>query len=348
MLEKVGEVLLGFALKRFEKDAKARELSLKIQQCIKVGELEKARECCIELMGLRHDNHDVYSLLATVQYELKEYDKCLKSLQVAIGLQSFHSYWELKGDALKALDRHQEAVSAYNQAIKLNPSSQGAKQKRDACQAMLPSSPSPQPTWLRGTLENGDFSSFSNGIPLPSIGSFNPNSSESAKGIYYHELEKLLKNQEWCGADRITAQLGAVLMLEVAHTKIDKWMPIKAFPCEDLRTIDRLWVHYSNSKFGFSIQKNLWLECGGEIGKYDSEKTEKFGKKVGWYHPPKFFIGDGDWRKYTEFMNDTNNAQNALPASLPALFWIGVECGSLSISAGGISSLAQRLVNCSR
>jgi hypothetical protein len=28
---------------------------------------------------------------------------------------------------------------------------------------------------------------------------------------------------------------------------------LKIFPCEDLRTIDQLWVHYSNSKFGFSI-----------------------------------------------------------------------------------------------
>jgi hypothetical protein len=74
-------------------------------------------------------------------------------------------------------------------------------------------------------------------------------------------------------------------------------------------------VHYSSSKFGFSIQKKLWLECGGEIGKYDYEVWKKFAAKVGWYHPQK-----NDWRTYTEFMNDTKNAQNSLPASLPRLF----------------------------
>jgi hypothetical protein len=75
-------------------------------------------------------------------------------------------------------------------------------------------------------------------------------------------------------------------------------------------------VHYSSSKFGFSIQKKLWLECGGEIGKYDYEVWKKFAAKVGWYHPQK-----NDWRTYTEFMNDTKNAQNSLPASLPMYFF---------------------------
>jgi GUN4-like len=32
---------------------------------------------------------------------------------------------------------------------------------------------------------------------------------------------------------------------------------IKALPCQDLQTIDRLWMYHSNGKFGFSIQKDL-------------------------------------------------------------------------------------------
>ncbi len=133
----------------------------------------------------------------------------------------------------------------------------------------------------------------------------------SAKGIDYRELEKLLKAQEWRSADELTTKH----MLKVANRESQGWLDedsIKIFPCEDLRTIDQLWVHYSNSKFGFSIQKKIWLECGGEIGKYDSEVWKKFAAKVGWYHPQ-----NNDWRTYTEFMNDTKNAQNALPASLP-------------------------------
>ncbi len=147
--------------------------------------------------------------------------------------------------------------------------------------------------------------------PVPEVKN-NPVELVSAKGIDYRELEKLLKNKEWRSADELTAKH----MLKVTNRESQGWLnaeSIEIFPCEDLRTIDQLWVHYSNSKFGFSIQKKLWLECGGEIGKYDYEVWKEFGAKVGWYHPQ-----NDDWRTYTEFMNDTKNAQNALPVSLPA------------------------------
>ncbi|CCQ59603.1 GUN4 domain-containing protein, partial [Crocosphaera watsonii] len=36
------------------------------------------------------------------------------------------------------------------------------------------------------------------------------------------------------------------------------------FPCEDLRIIDQLWVKYSNGQFGFSVQKQIYMdELGG-------------------------------------------------------------------------------------
>lgn len=134
----------------------------------------------------------------------------------------------------------------------------------------------------------------------------------SAKGVDYQELEKLLKNQEWKKADEMTAKL----MFKVVNREKEGYLNtehIEDFPCEDLRTIDQLWVHYSNSKFGFSIQKRIWLENGGTLDKYDYEVWKKFAAKTGWYHPQ-----NSDWRTYTEFMSDTNNAQNAFLASLPA------------------------------
>ena len=133
----------------------------------------------------------------------------------------------------------------------------------------------------------------------------------SAKGIDYRGLEKLLKNQEWRKADELTEKL----MLKVANRERERNLDedsIKIFPCEDLRTIDQLWVHYSNSKFGFSVLKKLWLECGSEIGKDDYEVWKKIATKVGWYDP------HGYWKTYAEFMKDTKNAQEALPTSLPS------------------------------
>jgi len=164
----------------------------------------------------------------------------------------------------------------------------------------------------------------------------------------YRELEQLLEAKEWCKADELTAKL----MLKVANRESEDWLDadsIKIFPYEDLLKIDRLWVHYSNSNFGFSIQKKLWLECGGEIGKYDykydSEVWQKFAAKVGWYHPLK-----DEWRTYGEFMRDTKNSQNILPASFPSGrvggrgIWLGVWwCNGWTFFL-----LSQRLVNCNR
>jgi hypothetical protein len=48
------------------------------------------------------------------------------------------------------------------------------------------------------------------------------------------------------------------------------------FPCTDLRTIDGLWVKYSNGHFGFSVQKEIYLSVGGKAdGKYYSKAWEK-------------------------------------------------------------------------
>ncbi|MCL1493944.1 MAG: serine/threonine-protein kinase [Pseudanabaena sp. Salubria-1] len=163
---------------------------------------------------------------------------------------------------------------------------------------------------------------------IPSTKSVNPNQSisgssielRSAKGIDYRELEKLLKAKEWRKADELTTKH----MLKVADMEKQNHLneaSIKVFPHEDLQTINRLWMHYSNGEFGFSVQKQLWLECGGKMWEYDYQVWKKFASKVGWYVPQK-----DTWRTYSEFMKHTKNAQNAPPASLPngvfILIWL--------------------------
>jgi hypothetical protein len=142
----------------------------------------------------------------------------------------------------------------------------------------------------------------------------------SSKRIDYRKLEKLLKASEWREADELTANI----MCQVAGREKDGWLDvehIEAFPCEDLQTIDQLWMHYSSGKFGFSTQKKMWLEYGGTTDKYDYEVWKNFTANVGWYHPQ-----NDDWRTYTEFMDDTKNARNALPSSLPMRFmWVSTE-----------------------
>jgi len=95
----------------------------------------------------------------------------------------------------------------------------------------------------------------------------------SEKGVDYTLLRDLLKMQNWKEADEETL----VVMLQAAGIKKDGWLYIdliEKFPCTDLRTIDQLWVKYSNGKYGFSVQKKIWLEVG--------EKWNAFHALVGW------------------------------------------------------------------
>jgi serine/threonine protein kinase len=73
-------------------------------------------------------------------------------------------------------------------------------------------------------------------------------------GIDYSKLRELLAFKDWRAADRETAEL----ILKIAGRKKEGSLTVKnieQFPCKDLRTIDQLWVKYSNGHFGFSIQK---------------------------------------------------------------------------------------------
>jgi hypothetical protein len=56
---------------------------------------------------------------------------------------------------------------------------------------------------------------------------------------------------------------------------------IHRFSCTELRIIDQLWVKYSNGRFGFSIQKQIWQSLSGNIDMVSD--GPRFGERVGWY-----------------------------------------------------------------
>ncbi|NJL89124.1 MAG: hypothetical protein HC916_04450 [Coleofasciculaceae cyanobacterium SM2_1_6] len=100
----------------------------------------------------------------------------------------------------------------------------------------------------------------------------------------YQQLEEYLKNQQWEKADQETWKL----MLKVTDREEEEWLGlenIKNFPCDDLLTLDRLWVKYSKRygyEFGFSVQKQIYIECGGDLdSSHPSDKTwEKFCDRI--------------------------------------------------------------------
>ncbi|MDJ0734743.1 MAG: serine/threonine-protein kinase [Nostocaceae cyanobacterium] len=104
----------------------------------------------------------------------------------------------------------------------------------------------------------------------------------SERDIDYTKLRDLLKAKKWQEADRETY---LVMMKAVGKKYGDLFYSdeLLNFPSTDLRTIDNLWVKYSNGHFGFSVQKQIYLEVGGiPDGNYDDEVWEKFGDRVGW------------------------------------------------------------------
>jgi GUN4-like/TIR domain len=110
------------------------------------------------------------------------------------------------------------------------------------------------------------------------------NRSHSVQDSRYQALEKLLKAQQWISADRETYSL---MITAIGREEGDCYYEeeeLLNFPYADLKTIDGLWVKYSQGQFGFSVQKKIYVECGGKLdGKQPRpEVWEPFGYRVGW------------------------------------------------------------------
>ncbi|MEO1392668.1 MAG: GUN4 domain-containing protein [Cyanobacteria bacterium J06634_5] len=98
----------------------------------------------------------------------------------------------------------------------------------------------------------------------------------------YADLSNYLKNRQWKEADDETYRL---MITEVGKEtgQIFDREDLLNFPCEPLKVIDGLWVKHSNGKFGFSVQKKIYLECGGILdGKYYADAWNKLCFVSGW------------------------------------------------------------------
>ena len=114
---------------------------------------------------------------------------------------------------------------------------------------------------------------------------------KSERNIDYQPLQSLLAKQEFEEADVLTLQK----MCEVAGaTAVSrKWIyftEIDKFPIVDLQTIDNLWRIHSEGKFGFSVQRKIWLSLGKDYAKL----WEKIDWKKGntWTRYPNGFTWD--------------------------------------------------------
>jgi hypothetical protein len=125
---------------------------------------------------------------------------------------------------------------------------------------------------------------------------------KSDRAIDYQLLQHLLAQQDYQAADSLTRQKLCEIAGEAAIAR--KWVyftEVEQFPQSDLQTIDTLWRVYSEGKFGFSVQRQLWLSVGKDFA--------KLWPKINWKN-------GNNWTKYpNEFTWDLS----APPGHLPLL-----------------------------
>jgi hypothetical protein len=124
----------------------------------------------------------------------------------------------------------------------------------------------------------------------------------SKRGIDYEPLQDLLIQQEFEEADRLT--LAKLCELAGPTAVKRKWVyftEVEQFPSEDLQTIDRLWLAYSEGKFGFSVQQRIWLSLG--------QNWDKLWPRIAWKD-------DNIWTRYPGgFIWDLSAPDGHLPLS---------------------------------
>ncbi len=153
--------------------------------------------------------------------------------------------------------------------------------------------------------------------------------SSTVQDARYQKLEQLLKNQQFKDADYETYHL----MIETVGKEKGQYFDpedFDTFPCEELCAIDQLWVKYSKGKFGFSVQKTIYVDELGGTREYNKKIWYEFCDRVGW-------MKGGNYVGYDDFLFELQD--NSPRGHLP---WIVKRV----IGGSVVSSLVQRVVTC--
>ncbi|WP_341732331.1 GUN4 domain-containing protein [Microcoleus sp. EPA2] len=138
---------------------------------------------------------------------------------------------------------------------------------------------------------------------------------KSAASLDYSQLKIVLEENNWKAADEETTKL----MLRVAGREkegyFDAVSQIYKIPGEVLRTIDSLWVNYSNARFGLSVQKRIYQSLGG-TREYNRKIWEQFGESVGWRR-------DNKWLLYVYLDFSLNAPEGCYPAQVLRVYEAG-------------------------
>ena len=171
---------------------------------------------------------------------------------------------------------------------------------------------------------------------------------ESLKAHLLNELDYLMQHNRWKDADLTNWQF----ILVSAKREKEGYLElnnIKNFNCNDLRKVDNLWLENSDKKFGYSVQKRIYLETGnsldfdwkkGVFTKWSDEGYNSFAEKVGW---KKGKEEGGDWMRYDELplWEEKDLTTYKREGTLPS-FWVF----EYEILSGGLFGVRLLLSSC--
>lgn len=125
---------------------------------------------------------------------------------------------------------------------------------------------------------------------------------KSESNIDYSHLQIKLAHQDFLEADKLTMEKLCELAGEAAIKR--KWLyfsEVDGIPITDLQTINRMWWVYSEGKFGYSVQREIWLGAG--------KNWDKLLPQIGWKN-------GNNWTRYPkEFTWDLSAPRGHLPLS---------------------------------
>jgi hypothetical protein len=103
----------------------------------------------------------------------------------------------------------------------------------------------------------------------------------------YQNLEEYLEQQDWKKADYETAFIMYQWM--VIENYGDFYVLYTMVSLDIIDEIDRLWMDYSEEKFGIKGQAKIYRDLVGGTGEYNDEIWDRFGDLVGWKQGERWF-----------------------------------------------------------
>lgn len=129
----------------------------------------------------------------------------------------------------------------------------------------------------------------------------------------YGQLREFLAAGNFKAGDRETTDI----LLNTAGKHRETLTPedVRQFPCSVLQVIDRLWRTYSEDRFGFSTQLQIYQRAGGSL---DTLRTQDSG-------PLAAFAGEVGWLENGKVRFDVYDrwdfSLSAPTGCFPALWW---------------------------